>query len=157
MNEEKEVQLIEHNRFLEDLILRPVKVTRLFISNIVQRSIAVLRGFDGDRFPFLQCTSSGILKTTSTGTIFEDNYTFTGNAGDVPGVGLGFVEPMNRVEIWVTGNDIVLERTKDGVLWQDPIKLTSGSYYMFEAASVDVRVYNAVPGNIAGYQVVSWC
>jgi len=65
---ETQEQEIVENRFLENLTLLPAQVRKWFTNNIVQRTLAHLVGWTGEKAVMLKCLSDGTLKVTTAAT-----------------------------------------------------------------------------------------
>ena len=128
-----------------------------WVNNIFTRTFAYLMASSVNGYRKLECTTSGILKVTTTGSIYEHNDTHSGSAPDSYGTAISFAETASKVEIWTSDYGMTIKRSNDGgSTWNDEIELEAGSYYEFEASTTDINVKNTSSGDTANYQIVGW-
>lgn len=140
----------------EGLVLEPESVQEVLVETDIIRAFAYLFGKSGDKRVSLECTLGGILKVTSTGTIFEDNEGFAGTAADAWSAALGLTGVPQYLEIWTRTFGMEVQRSTDGIVYQDAIWLEVNSYYEINASTMELRIRNAVPGSNATYRIQCW-
>jgi hypothetical protein len=152
----------EHQEVVEQLNegsnYDPKYIQKFFISNILSRIFAYLFGWDyeANRPVKLSCTSDGLLKVSATAGVNEHNITFSGNAPDTYGTPHDFGRIVRVVDVVVRNNDAVIQRSLDGVVWDDEITVWTDSGYSFDCNTRYVRIKNKTAGSTAVYQFVGW-
>ena len=130
--------------------------TKVYLNNIVTRSLSYLMGWSGTEAMLLLCTSDGVLKVADTGTSFEHNECAAGTTDDDWSADIEPSNPVHKVELWVNDNPIYLRRSNDGVAWDDDILIPADSYYEYEAVTDKIGVKSANAGLPATYNIIMW-
>jgi hypothetical protein len=136
----------------------PAYVRKFFTSNIVQRVLAYLFGFNKyTGLPVkLKCDSEGVLYVNARTMLFQNNITKTGIASDTWSYPITFDQICGRVDIWIWDNPALIQRSVDGATWQDTIELGANSFYSFDANTLAIRIMNKTAGYNARYQIIGW-
>ena len=153
---DKQVDQIDEDKLQPDLEFRLNRFTKFFVTNIFDRALSYLVGWTGNAAKMLQCTSGGILKVTSSGTIYENNDTKTGTSTNTYTSVGSFDFTASKVEIWIYTNDILFKRSSDGTTFDDEIIIEKGGYYEFEASTADIEIKSRVSSVHSTFQVVIW-
>ncbi len=153
---EKQVDLIDEPQLEVDLNFRIKRFTRWFVSNIFGRALSYLVGWTGDKAKMLRCTSGGILKVTSTGTIFETNDVKTGTSANAYVGGIAFDGIAQKVEIWAYTNDVLVKRTPDGTTYHDEWTVEKGSYHLIDISTHSIDIKSKVAGVHSTYQIIGY-
>lgn len=160
MNErqpEEQFDIVEDKDAGADIETRVERFKAFWVNNIFRRTFSYLVGWSANGWRRLSCTTAGILKVSSTGTIFEYNDTHSGTAADTYGAAITFASTASAVEIWVTTNSLTFKRSNDGgSTYDDEIELEAGSYYTYDCSTTDIQVKNTTAGSNADYQIVGW-
>lgn len=140
-----------------DVNLDPKYVQQFFTSNLVQRVLAYLFGWNYlTREPQkVSVTSDGSLRVAVTATALEHYSVHKGTAGDEWTLIL-FPYVVARVDVWIKDAGAVIDHTLDGELWDGEIDLDINSFYSFDCKTKAIRVKNKVSGQNAYYQIVGW-
>lgn len=152
----EEHQEIDEIHFKENLRFLPGYVSKFFISNLVQRTLAHLVGWTGIQSIMLRCTSAGVLKTAEVGTGFEYNDTKRGFTEDTWSADVIFDEKVSRIDIWVFDNAMSFKRANELEVYNDDIELEAGQTYSFDCVTSKIAVKSRDPGLSAKYQIVGW-
>lgn len=139
-----------------DIDLVPETVEIVNVETDIIRAFSYILGKCGNKRIFLECTSGGILKAATTGTIYETNEGFDDTCADAWSAALGLTGIPQYLEIWTRTFGMEIQRSVDGVVWQDAIWLEVNSYYEIHASTMELRVRNAVPGSNATYRIQAW-
>ena len=152
----KEVNKIDEDHLEVDLNFRIKRVKAWFISNIFGRALSYLVGYTGTKALMLRCTSGGILKVSSAGTIFEINETKQATSVDAWASIVPFTGVCSSVDIWVFTNDITFVRSPDASTYWNEFKLKAGDFYSFDASTKDIKIKSTTPGSHGTVQVIGW-
>lgn len=152
-----ENQEVEEN-FNLGTSLVPKFVKEFWTNNFIQRTFSLLLGWSYTlNKPFkLKCNSAGELIVATTGSAYESNDTKIATSADAYSGALGLDQTCSRIDIWVTTFGLTIQRTIDGILWQDAIEIPVNTFYSFDASTLDIQVKNTTPGSNADYQIVGW-
>ena len=146
----------------EDLDFDPGQVPQWFVTNAIQRCMAWLVAWYGNKLRRLQCTNTGILKVAETGTGFT--YSVIGStqfSAQNPGPqGQGFTSPIGRLEVFVWDYPLMLYRSPDPVMFptdlQTPIEIPANTMYSFDAYTEEIMLMPKTAGSWPRYQYVGW-
>jgi len=152
----KEVNKIDEDKLEVDLNFRIKRVRAWFISNIFGRALSYLVGYTGDRALMLRCTSGGVLKVASSGTIFETNEVETATSANAYASIGAFTDVCSQVDIWVTANTITIQRSHDGIVFGDEFTLEAGDYYSFACSTKDIQIKSTVGGVHGDIRAIGW-
>lgn len=142
----------------DDLSVDPEQARQYFLTNLVGRSLSYLMGwrYDTGNPVKLATNSDGTLRVSSTGTVFSDNYTTALNLAANASQTITFAKTTSRLDIWAVGSDLGIERSVDGVVYQDSITVYSGGYLSVDANQLSVKVTNLSSTSVNTGQVVGW-
>jgi len=141
---------------LEGLDFIPESVVDFYVTNLFGRTFSYLIGWFGTTPTRVQTTSAGILKTAPGAAGFEYNDTYTGTATDTWSAAIAFTQTASRVDIFIWDNPADIQRSSDGIVWQDTIEVPANTMYSFDAVTVQFRIKNTNAGFAARYQVIGW-
>ena len=149
-------QLIESEDMWEGLELEPRYVTKLFVSNLVQRALARVIG-QGPYGPVpIKCNEDGYLFVAGLGGGYTRNEVFSGSAPDSYGTPITFSQAMGRVDVFTFDNPCVIKRSRDGVVIDDEIELFKDAFFSFDCKTLKLWIKNKTAGATARYQLVGW-
>jgi len=154
--EEKHQKIIE--QLNEGLKLDPPYLMEFMVSNIVQRVLSYLLGWDyvSGKPVKIGCLADGTLKVAPTGGGYEHCNRMYDVAGDTWGADRIFTHVCSRVDIWVWDADIDFERKPPDGIYEGPIWIPKNMMYSFDCITRMFRVKNHTPGQTATFQVVGW-
>jgi len=152
VKEEKQKLKINLN-IEEDFI--PEYVRDFYTSNIIQRALSHLYGWDYDqKKPVkLKALSNGILVVAQSGSGFTNNETHSGTVTD-SSIIIEFTRAVNRVDIWNGSEALTIERDSGDGVFQDSIKVYANQFYSFDAVTKRLRLVSTSTGT--DYQIVGW-
>jgi len=151
-----ENDLIDEQGLNPNLNFRVNRFKRFFIRNVFGRALSYLVGWTGTEAKMLQCTSAGILKVATTGVIYEYNDTKAGTSANAFSAPLVFDSMASIIEIWTNTFGMTIERSLDGIIWQDDIVLAANSYYERQVSTHSIRVKSTVADSHATYQIIGY-
>lgn len=142
----------------DDLELTPAEARNYYLTNLVGRSLAFVMGWDytTGRPLKVATNSDGTLRVSSTGTIFANNYSTQLNLATSASQTITFSQTTSRIDIWAVGSDLSIERSVDGVVFQDAITIYSGGYLSVDANQLAVKVTNLSSSAANTGQIVGW-
>jgi hypothetical protein len=154
---EEKHQLLDE-QLNDGLIYKPKFVDRFFTSNIVNRSLSYLMAWHKDSgVPVkLSATPSGSLLVATTGGGKTINDTKAGTAGNAYSAAIDFDSVMVGVDIMAFDNSIMVQRSVDGVTYNDEFEVVGGTSMYFEADTFSVKVKNKVADSNGRYQFIGW-
>lgn len=140
------------------LTLLPQFVKRFVIGGVVQRGISYLMAWNyltGEPVK-LTSTPSGVLRVTSSGGGKAVNDTKSGNAPDAYGAALTFDSTAVSVDIFIWNNTAMIQRSSDGVLYNDEFEVAANTVFSFDADTKAVKIKNKVALSVARYSIIGW-
>jgi len=147
---------LDANLLVEEFNPHPSQVRRWFVSNILQKTISILCGWTGRKPVPIGATDTGLLYTASVGVPYAHQKVFAGSAGDAYGSDLVFPEYVDRIDVFVWDNPLVMKRAAPGGLYEEEFEIPANSMYSFDATTEKVAVRNKSVGQVARYQIVGW-
>jgi len=152
----KETDELTDNGLSINLSHRLGRFRKWFISNIFDRSLSYLVGWTGSNAKMLLCTEAGILKTSGEGSIFDVNETLTGTSTNAFVSLTPFTSICSLIDVWVSSNNVTIQRSRDGVIYDDAIPLLKDVFYSFDCSTKDVMIKSTAAGVHGTVQVVGW-
>ena len=152
----KEVNKIDEDKLEVDLNFRIKRVRAWFISNIFGRALSYLVGYTGTRALMLRCTTGGILKVASSGTIFETNEVKTATSVNAYASIGAFTGVCSEIDIFVTVNSITIKRSHDGTVFHDEFTLDAGDFYSFNCSTKNIQIKSTVADVHGDIKVIGW-
>jgi len=152
----EEQQQIRELHFIENLKFLPQYVENFFVNNIVQRSLAHLVGWTGKRARMLICTSAGILKVAITGWGYEHPKDHRVTASDSYQYLDWTDTPVNRVDVWVYDQPVVIGIRNELGVYEGEIELDAGARESFLVTAYGLRYKNKISGFASRLQVIGW-
>jgi hypothetical protein len=154
---EEVVQLVDE-QLSEGVTLEPRYIQRYFIDNVLKRVLAYLFGWDyiSNTPVRLKANPDGTLRVSAVSVPFSVNDVKSGNAPDAYGAALAFDQDCGEVDIFIWDNPALVQRSADGVTFQDEIEISAGTMYSFTATTRSIRIKNKTAGAVARYQIVGW-
>jgi len=153
---EKQTDLIDEPQLEVDLKFRIGRFTRWFVSNIFGRALSYLVGWTGTRALMLRCTAAGILKTAATGSGFEHNVTYLGTSVNAYVAIFPTTIAFSRVDIWITANDIEIQRAPDMAGFDTSFVFGDTEYYSFDCVTRQLELRSNVGGVHGTYRIIAW-
>lgn len=149
-------QRVQADNLFEQLALDPKNVPWAFVSNIIQRVFARTYG-QGPYGPVpIKCNEDGSLYVAGLGGAYTRNEVKFGNAPDAYAAPIAFSAVMGRLDVYTFDNKMVFKRSRDGVVWDDPIELFKDSFFSFDCNTLQFNIQNYVALQIARYQIIGW-
>lgn len=152
----EEWQEIKNVDIKEDIEFDPPSAFRWFISNLVHRVFAFLFGWDGKKPVRVKVSPAGEVYTRAKPVAYIHNKVFYGTVTGTTPVELVFPEVCARVDVFIYDSDAYIERSVDGVVYEDAILVLGGMFYSFDADTKSVKVYPKVSTDTVTYQVIGW-
>lgn len=142
----------------DDLNLTPEQAARYFLTNLVGRNLSYLMGwnYSTGRPNKVSTNPDGTLRVSSTGSIFQTNESTQLNLAAGASQNIVFNQLTSRLDIWAIGTDLQIERSVDGVLYQNSITIYSGGYLSVDANQLALKVTNPSGTTANTGQVVGW-
>lgn len=136
----------------------PPYLQEFFVSNIVQRTLAILYGFDAysQEMKTVRVTPDGSLIVSPRGTPNLINQTFRDIfAGGEERI-YTFDDNVNVIDVFTGATEVQISRSVDGRTYQDMITLPPHFFYSFQASTKSIYVRNNDPDNECVIQIVGW-
>lgn len=156
---DEQFQHVEINGlFPSELQLDPPFLRRLYLDNILRRSLSLTSAMSTAGQKLLVATPAGILKVAITGAGFEAYEVDSTTAADAYNATntLTPASLSSRWDILVETHDAIVHwRNLGDTAYVDDIILPIGAY-SFDIASVGIQWRNRTPGSNAVVQVVGW-
>jgi len=137
----------------EDLI--PEYVRNFVVSNIVNRVLSYLYGWDYDQEKpvKLKALGDGSLVVSISGAAYVNNITKSGTVYD-SAVVEEFEHVVTRVDVWNGSEELIIARDSGDGVWQDEIKISPNQFYSFDAVTKKLKLVSTSSGTT--YQIVGW-
>ena len=152
----EEWQEIKNVDIKEDIEFDPPSAFRWFISNLVHRVFAFLFGWDGKKPVRVKCSPAGEVYVRAQYAAYTHNQTFSGTVTGSTPVEHEFSEVCSRIDVFIFDNDAYIQRSTDGITYEDEIKIVGGMFYSFDADTKFIRIRPVVSTSTVNYQVVGW-
>lgn len=142
----------------EEDTYEPRYVQEFYIDNLIKRVLAHLFAEDeSSGNPVrLKATASGLLKVSAVPPVRDTYEAYKISVAPETIATITFSEPVILVEIWTYGAEMVIEKSTDGSVFGDQVRIPAGSYWSFESTTKAIRVTNTDLFNSQDIQVVGW-
>lgn len=147
-----------NERLSNALHLSPETARNYYVTNLLYRTLSYTFGWDyvSGKPVKVSCNPDGSVRVTSTGTVFATNETTQLALASGASQIVTFTLITSRLDIWAVGTDIKIERSVDGVVYQDGITVYNGGYLSVDANQLSVRVTNLSGSASNTGQIVGW-
>jgi hypothetical protein len=136
--------------------LIPQSIRRWFVSNIFIRSFAQLLGWTGTSNVLIAATASGYIKTSVTGTVFEHQKVFQGNAPNAWGAALDLGRICPRLDTFIENNKVQIQLSIDDVVYSDIYDVPANFFYSIDSDVRYIKIQNKVPAAVGVYQFIGF-
>lgn len=140
------------------LSLDPKHAINYYTDNIVQRVLGYLLGWNyltGEPVK-LTTTPDGLLRVVASGAGLSVNETHSGIAGNSWSGMILFFEMVSQIDVHTWDHPLFIQRSIDGITFQDMIEMPADSAYSMNASTRGYRIMNAVNGMLSRYQIIGW-
>lgn len=156
-----DTQEIKGAGHLEDLEFEPEQITRIFTTNLFQRTLAHVYGKVGNKWKGIAVDENGVIITKSTLTAIKYYDVITVTAGDDESVPyefefIGDIVVTRMIDIFIRDADALIRLIPEDETELEQIWLPADSYYSIDVAVKGFTVQNAVAGSNATVQVIGW-
>jgi len=154
--EEKHQKIIE--QLNEGLQLDPPYLMEFMVSNVVQRVLSYLLGWDyvSGKPVKIGCLADGTVKVATAGAGYEHHDRTLITATDDWSTEIEFSKICSRVDIFVWDADADIQRRGKEYPWEDLIWIPKNMMYSFDATTAGVRVKNHTAGQVSTIQIIGW-